>query len=86
VARTSLLLQSPAVPPGTPFTIKMLSPVLKRIIRSAYFNEYIRLSGVRVADIDAWILPAAASRLREKVPGEEKWLLNMVHARLPQQE
>jgi uncharacterized protein (TIGR02172 family) len=86
VARTSLLLQSPAVPPGTPFTIKMLSPVLKRIIRSAYLKEYIRLSGVRGADIDAWILPAAAARLREKVPGEEKWLLNMVHTQLHQQE
>ncbi len=78
VARTCLMIRTPFVPPETPSIIVMLSKVIKRIIYSVYLKEYKRLTNVRTDDINAWMLPVAAARLREKIPGEKKWLLNII--------
>lgn len=82
VARTCLMINSPAMPLGTPYI--MIIPYMcgKRLTYQGYLNEYMRLSKVRFEDIDAWILPIAAAKLREKIPGEREWLLDAINKRL----
>lgn len=82
VARTLLILRSPCNPPGTPRMLKLLLRVFRTILHRAYLNEYCRCSNIRADSIDRWILPVAAARLRERVPGEEAWLLHLINHRL----
>ena len=82
VARTCLMISSPSLPPGASKIMATLSKVAKRLIYSAYLEEYIKHTKSTYKSIDAWILPVAAARLREKIPGEEKWLINIINKRL----
>lgn len=77
VARTALLISSPAMPPGTPNITIMLSEYAKSVTYWTYLNEYMRLAKVKFEDIDAWILPVAAAKLKDKVPGQQNgyWIL-----------
>ena len=83
VARSCLMLKTPYLPPRTPH---LLIIILKRTIYSAYIKEYIQLAHVQWEDIESWMLPVAAARLCEKIPGEEKWLLEMIDNKLNQIE
>lgn len=82
VARTYLNIISPSTSSGA--EIVMPAPYLlgKRLTCQAYLNEYMRLANTGFEAIDAWILPVAAARLREKIPGERKWLKDIVNKRL----
>lgn len=82
IARTCLMMISPSKPHGTADFIIMLSQYVKWSTYWTYLNEYMRLSKTSFNAIDAWVLPAAAAKLRDKVPGEEKWLLDIIHNRL----
>lgn len=82
VARTCLIINSPAVLPGTPGILGAMSKFPKAMTSSAYLNEYLRVSKVRFEDIDAWVLPVAAAKLKDRIPGEEKWLMNIINKRL----
>lgn len=82
VARTCLMMISPSNPAGTTDIMAMLSEYTKWLIYWAYLNEYMRLSKVSFEDIDAWILPVAAAKIRDKIPGEEKWLMDIISNRL----
>ena len=82
VARTLLLIDTPYLPPGFPALLRPLVRILRRSIGSAYLAEYLRLSRLRRADVDAWRVPLAAARLCEEVPGEREWLLNTVRSGL----
>lgn len=84
VARTCLIIISPLVPPGTTDDMVKLYNYTKWSIYWTYLNEYMRRSKARFEDIDAWILPVAAAKLKDKVPGEEKWLMDMIDKRLEQ--
>lgn len=80
-ARTCLMISSPFIPSGVSPVMAFLSKLAKNLIYAAYIKEYLRLTGLAYKDIDAWILPIAAARLREKIPVEEKWLLNIISER-----
>lgn len=82
VARTCLMMNSPSKPHGTSDFIIMMSQYARWFTYWTYLNEYMRLSKVDFDKIDEWILPVAAVKLRDKVPGEEKWLLNIIKMRL----
>lgn len=82
VARTCLLIRSPFIPSGSSRVIVVLSKVVKHLIYSSYLNEYLKLAKVSFNDIDVWMLPVATARLREKIPGEEKWLLSIIDKQL----
>lgn len=84
VARTCLMMTSPVKPPGTSYMIMMLSQYTKWLTYWTYLNEYMRLAHVSFEEIDAWILPTAAAKLRDKIPGEEKWLMDTINKRLKQ--
>lgn len=78
VARTSLMFLSPYLPEGTPKAMGPLMKLSKRLLNRAYLREYCKLSGADLRAIRSWVLPVAAARLRENVPGEEKWLLALI--------
>ena len=84
VARTCMIICSPAVPDGIPDAVAMLSYYPKWLAYWAYINEYMKLTKVKFEDIDAWMLPVAAAKLKDNIPGEEKWLMNIINKRLEQ--
>lgn len=86
VARTCLIINSPAVLPGTPDIMSAMTKFPKSLTLWTYLNEYMRISKIKFEDIDAWILPVAAAKLKDKIPGEEKWLLKIINKRLGQLE
>ncbi len=86
VARTYLILNTPAVPPGISDIVAAMSIYPKWLACWIYMNEYMRIAKVKFEDIDAWMLPVAAARLKDKVPGEEKWLMKIINKRLKQLE
>ncbi|WP_010245546.1 phosphotransferase [Acetivibrio cellulolyticus] len=86
VARTCLIINSPAVPPGTPYILAAMSTYPKWLSCWYYLNEYMRIANVKFEDIDAWMLPVAAARLKDNIPGEEKWLMKIINERLERLE
>lgn len=84
VARTGMIICSPAMLFEIPDVVTMLSSYPKTLFFWIYINEYIKRSKVRFADIDSWVLPVAAAKLKDHIPGEEKWLLDIINKRLEQ--
>lgn len=82
VARTTLLLSIGSLPHAS-FFERTTVTLFKRYINKIYLKEYVRLSGINKAGIDAWILPIAAARLAES-PGEKekKQLLDIIHKKI----
>ncbi|SCY79864.1 aminoglycoside phosphotransferase family protein [Alkaliphilus peptidifermentans] len=82
VARTCIMITTPFMPAGTLKVTLLFSKILKGLIYSTYLKEYVKLSKTKTEDIFAWMLPVAAARLKEKIPGEEKWLLKIIDKEL----
>jgi hypothetical protein len=82
VARTCLMIRSPFIPTSTPKIMTVVIRLVKKLLHNTYLKEYSRLSKAKVADIESWILPVAAARLRENIPGDQKWLLGLINSRL----
>lgn len=81
VARTCLMLQSPFMPEGVAKWFLLAARKIKQVVYKAYLSEYLRLSKATAGEMERWILPVAAARLRENVPGEREWLLAIVKHR-----
>ncbi|SEU29468.1 aminoglycoside phosphotransferase family protein [Paenibacillus sp. NFR01] len=71
-ARTLLLLEMGAMPPGTPLPVKVVTGIVRKRLATQYLRAYLRLSGLSSSDIGAWIVPVAAARLYEGIPLAEK--------------
>ncbi len=84
VARTGIVFCSPAVPRGFPDECAIFYYYQKWISYWIYIDEYIKLAKVRNEDIDTWQLPAAAARLKDNIPGEKNWLMDIIDKRLRQ--
>jgi uncharacterized protein (TIGR02172 family) len=82
VARTYLTMSPQAVPQQTSEKMIMLSQYSRWLASWTYLNEYMRLSGVKFENIDAWILPIAAAKLKDKAQSEEKLLMDIINKRL----
>lgn len=82
VARTCLIINSPAVFLGVPSILADMSKFPKMLTYKIYLNEYLRISNIRFENIDAWMLPVAAAKLKDRIPGEEKWLMKIIDRRL----
>ena len=81
VARTCLMLQSPFMPEGVTKWFLLAARKIKQVVYNAYLSEYLRFSKATAGEMERWILPVAAARLRENVPGEREWLLTIVKHR-----
>ncbi len=82
VARTSIMLLFGRAP-----YMKRLQALIlasgQKVFYSEYRKQYLKLNPtVRLADIRAWMLPVAAGRLRENIPGEENLLINFINQEL----
>lgn len=82
VARTCMIISSPAVPVGVPQVMSMLSYYPRKMAYRVYIDEYMKHAKVGFEDIDAWVLPVAAAKLKDNIPGEKKWLMNIINKRL----
>lgn len=82
VARTCMLMLSPSNPTRIPDIIVNAFQYAKLLIYRTYLNEYMRLAKVSFQDIDDWTLPVAAAKLKDKVPGDESWLIDIINKRL----
>ncbi len=83
IARTCLTIASPAMPiRGIPYTLLIPFMLGKSPVYLAYIDEYTRLSNVSSESIKAWILPIAAARLKENIPGEKKWLMDIIDSQV----
>lgn len=84
IARICLTIASPAMPiKGIPYTLLIPFMLGKSPVYLAYINEYMRLSKVSSESVKAWILPIAAARLKENIPGEKKWLMDIINSQVP---
>ena len=84
VARTCMIICSPAVSFGVTDAAAMLSSFPKLLLCWVYLNKYMKLAGAKFNDIDAWVLPVAAAKIKDNVPGEKNWLLDIIDKRLEQ--
>ena len=78
VARTLLMIKTPYLPPNVS---KFMAGVLKRLRKiffSTYLKKYTSISGMTPDHINDWLLPVAAARLIEQVPGEKEWLVRII--------
>lgn len=82
VARTWLLFSVTSGPVGVSRLQRALISALRQAFLRAYLQAYWRLGGGSPQEMEAWILPVAAARLAERVPGEQALLLAMVEQRL----
>ncbi len=72
VARTALLLGLGSLPPGTRLFLGWPIQSFRRIFRALYLRRYFQLWPYAQAQMKAWLLPVAAARLDEHMPGEEE--------------
>ncbi|QYR22581.1 phosphotransferase [Paenibacillus sp. sptzw28] len=77
-ARTCLMINSPYITPDIPASMAPVVAEIKRVLLDNYREEYLRLTGAHQDELKAWMLPIAAARLRENVPGESEWLMCMI--------
>jgi aminoglycoside phosphotransferase (APT) family kinase protein len=83
VARTSIILKVSQVP-GAGRLQRAIVDLWRRLFYSAYIGRYLELhSGVSMAEIETWMVPVAAGRLMEKIPGEQVPLLDFIYSHLP---
>jgi aminoglycoside phosphotransferase (APT) family kinase protein len=84
VARTALTLGLGSLPPGTSLFRGWLIQSFRRIFRALYLRRYFQLWPFAQAQMKAWLLPVAAARLNEGIPGEEEQLVRLVELALKQ--
>jgi Predicted aminoglycoside phosphotransferase len=81
VARTCLMIGSPPMF-YKESDITMLTQIPRYMKFRSYIYEYMKCAKVKWEDIDAWILPVAAAKLKDKISVEKRWLMNIIDKRL----
>jgi Ser/Thr protein kinase RdoA (MazF antagonist) len=80
VARTLLILQGGALPPGAPFIVRMLTALARAILVRRYLRVYRKLRPFKKSELKQWILVSATSRLTYGIAPERAQLLKRLHA------
>jgi uncharacterized protein (TIGR02172 family) len=78
VARTWLILSTPALPPEVP--MKPLVRMIRHYFRESYLQTYLKISGIPMADILFCRRAMAALRTAEGILGEREYLLRIIDA------
>lgn len=83
VARSWVILTSASLPEDADPAIRLGFERSRNTIVDGYINHYMHLSGLTWQEIERWILPVAAARLEESLPGNEaEKVLKLVKDRL----
>jgi len=82
VVRTQLMINGPDLPDDISIILKVFVRLIKKCLYKVYTKKYCNLAGIDNSELDRWIPIVAASRLRENIPGEKKWLLSLIDKNL----
>lgn len=77
-AARSVLMLTVGDPPDATAPVTWLARRLRGTARKHYLQTYCALQGVQPEAIYQWMLPVAAARLRENIPGETPLLLGII--------
>jgi uncharacterized protein (TIGR02172 family) len=82
VCRTLLVLQTSALPAGSPLYLRLLAKIFSNLTETIYRNRYLQIHPASRQQIDAWWLPLMVARLREveEYPKENRLLLRRIYA------
>ena len=78
VARTLLILQSGALPPGAPLLVRKLTAVGRNVLGRRYLSEYRRRLPFKPCELEAWTRVSLASRLSYGLGEEREHLLHLI--------
>ena len=78
VARAWILIHTPYRDGEFPAWTKGFSGASKKWLFYNYLQEYLKITGKKKAQYQVWRVPMAAARLKEEVPREKVWLLNII--------
>jgi aminoglycoside phosphotransferase (APT) family kinase protein len=81
VARTRLLLDSAALPDGTPAAMRALTHVGRRLIVSGYMRSYRHETDIPTSSVTRWTPVLVAARLAEDIEVERAALLALSRRR-----
>ncbi|MBU3171774.1 phosphotransferase family protein [Clostridium estertheticum] len=82
IARTSIMFKFGVVPNKT-FPEKQIINLIRNKFYLEYIKHYLKLTGVKIEQIEQWEIPVAAARLTEWLPKEEKTaLLNFIDKKM----
>jgi aminoglycoside phosphotransferase (APT) family kinase protein len=82
VARTSILLTFGEVP-GAGWLMRNITNLIKKEFKRAYLARYLEVRpDVSRQQVESWLLPVAAARLNEDIPGEQGPLLKFIRRTL----
>ena len=85
VARTCVILKFGQVPYGS-WAMRMIVNIWREFFYRTYIVRYLELhSGVSREEIVNWMIPVAAGRLYEEIPGEREPILRFIQSHLPMQ-
>jgi hypothetical protein len=86
VARTSIILRVAQVP-GAGWAMRVIVNLWRGLFSGTYLAHYLELHpGVTRDEITTWMVPVAAGRLKENIPGEQEPLLGIIQSYLPGQK
>ena len=78
VARTLVILRAGALPPWTPFLVRKLTAVGRRVLLWRYLREYRRLHPFEHSELAAWEFVNVAARLTIGIPEENDYLMELL--------
>lgn len=78
VARTLLILEGGALPPGAPFVVRTLTALGRAVLTERYLDEYRRLSPFQPEELALWRIVSAVSRLSYGLVAEREQLLALI--------
>jgi thiamine kinase len=82
VARTAVILKVGQSPTATR-AMRLIANLLRGLFYRTYMSQYLQLNPQQAyADIRTWMIPVAAGRLREDIPGERDKLLSIIQSHL----
>jgi aminoglycoside phosphotransferase (APT) family kinase protein len=85
VARTAVILMVGQAPQAGRATRTLIN-LWRGLFGRTYLSRYLRLHpGVTREDVRTWMIPVAAGRLKEQIPGEKEPLLRFIQSNLPAQ-
>ena len=78
VCRTSVILKSKILPPGTSAIKRIITNIFRKIFYRSYITHYLEVTGVTWEEVEQWLLPIAAARLAEGIESETPYLNDII--------
>jgi hypothetical protein len=80
IARTQSLLTVGDLPPSVPPAQREQIYHMRQTFYAIYKERILETTSITAADINAWLIPTAAARLLENIPGTEAQLLHIARS------